>query len=292
MSDPRAPRTIRGLLDVTKDWLAKRGIESARLDAELLLGHALKLKRIQLYTDLDRPLIEAEVVAYRELIKRRGNHEPVAYLIGEREFWGLPLVVTKDVLIPRPDTETLVEQALELLPADAAGVVVDVCTGSGCIGLALAHERPHVNVVATELSQGALAVARQNAERTKLVERFEVREGDLLAPCVELRGVLLVVANPPYIRLDEKAGLMPDVRDHEPHLALFGEGAEGLAHHARILEQALPLLAPEACVLLEIGAGQRDAALGLPHDGYDAPTFRSDLGGNTRTVCWRARPLQ
>lgn len=280
------PKTIRELLAVSQAWLAERGVESARLDAELLLAHALGETRLKLYLDMDRPLSAEELDAFRPLLARRGKREPVAYILGEKEFYGLPLHVTPDVLVPRPDSETVVERALDRLPEDAEGVVVDVCTGSGCIAVALAAHRPRLQVIGTDTSKAALAVAARNVARHGLEERVELREGDLLAPASEVRGALGVVGNPPYIRPAERDTLAPEVRDHEPALALYGEGPEAVGHHARILAQARDLVRPGGFVILEAGHEQAAALRGISHEGFSEAEIFRDLAGSVRGALW------
>ena len=277
------PRTIRSLLSATTPWLEKHGSSSARLDAELLVAHALSLKRLDLYLDLDRPLSEAEVARCREFVRRRGQGEPVAYILGEKDFWQLRLLVTPDVLIPRPETELLVEEALKLIPDDATGVVVDVCTGSGCVGLALLSEREGIAVVGTDVSARALAVAQQNAERAGLADRFSVQQGDLLAPVAERRDVLLVVGNPPYVKRGA-AELEPQVAAHEPALALYGEDDDALGHHRRIIEAAGGILAADGAVLLEIGHDQGSAARALLRPPFCAVAVLQDLSRHDRVL--------
>lgn len=286
MAERPAPRTIRELLRVSIDWLTARGSDSPRLDAELLLGHALGENRLQLYLDLDRPLTDAERDAYRQLLARRGRHEPVAYILGEKEFYGLPMVVSPAVLVPRPDTETLVDLALACLDPDEEDVVVDLCTGSGCVAVALLSERPKLKVIATDLSPEALEVARLNAERNAVAARLELRTGDALAPVAELRDVKLVVGNPPYIRLRDREDLMADVVDHEPALALFGEGDDGLGVHRRVLADVRAMLHPGGAVILEAGFDQGDELLRLPHPGLGEASLYRDLAGNIRGAQW------
>lgn len=280
------PRTIRELLAVSQAWLQERGVESARLDTELLLAHALNETRLKLYLDMDRPLTDEELSAFRPLLARRGKREPVAYIVGEKEFYGVPLFVTPAVLVPRPDTETVVERALSRLPEDEEGVVVDVCTGSGCIAVALAHERPRLRVIATDTSADALEVAARNVARHGLDDRVELRRGDLLAPVADLTGALGVVGNPPYIRHDEENDLAPEIRDHEPAIALYGEGRDALGHHARILAEARRLVAPGGFVVLEAGHDQEAALRALPHEGFSEPEVFRDLAGSVRGALW------
>lgn len=277
------PHTIRALIAATAPWLAKRGSPSARLDTELLIGHALSLKRLDLYLDLDRPLGDDELARCRALVKRRGLGEPVAYILGYREFWGMKLAVTPAVLIPRPETERLVELALAMLPDDVEGVFVDVCTGSGCIALAILENRPGLTAVATDISGAALAVARGNAETLGLSDRITFLEGDLLAPCADLRDVRLVVSNPPYV-VPGSALLAQDVAAFEPKVALYGEGADALGHHRRIVAAAAAILAPGGAVLLEIGADQGVAGKALLTPSFTSVTVERDLDGLDRVV--------
>jgi len=287
MSNGPPPRTIRELLSVSRGWLEAKGIETARIDAELLLCHVLSETRLALYTDMDRPLSDRERNDFRPLLARRGKHEPVAYILGEREFYSLPFKVTADVLVPRPDTEVLVDRVLEHLPKDAEGLVIDVGTGSGCIAIAIASERKGVRVIATDLSKAALGVAAENAARNDVADRVELRQGDALQAVSDVEEVLAIVGNPPYIREDEREQLMPDVRDHEPAIALFGEDEDGLGVHRRILSDAATLLADGGVVVLEAGYEQGSGLRGLPAPGLTAPEIYRDLAGHERGGLWR-----
>jgi release factor glutamine methyltransferase len=260
----------------------KHGIATARLDAELLAAHAFGMARIELYAQFDRPLSATELATYRDLVSRRLAGEPVAYLLGRKEFWSLDLAVDARVLIPRPDSETLVEEALERLTGRTGALRIgDVGTGSGALALALAKERPEAQVFATDLSPDALAVARANAERLGLAVTF--LQGDLAAPLSSEGGFDLIVANLPYIPTGEIAGLSADVRS-EPHLALDG-GADGLALVRRLVEVAPGLLQPAGCLALEIGAGQAAATAELlAAAGFGDMRVRRDLGGIDRVV--------
>ncbi len=283
MTSSSEPRTIRALLAASTPWLQKKGSASARLDAELLLGHALHLRRLDLYLDLDRPLADDEVERCRALVRRRGTGEPVAYIVGQREFWGRSFRVTPAVLVPRPDTERLVELALARLPVDAQGVIVDVGTGSGCIVLSLLCERPGLRAVAVDVSAAALAVAADNAAALGVADRVEFRAGDLLQPCADVRDARLIVANPPYVRRGDPA-LAADVAEHEPALALFGEDDDGLGHHRRIVAAAATLLADDGAVLLEVGAEQGVLGPGLLRPPFQSVVVERDLAGLDRVV--------
>jgi release factor glutamine methyltransferase len=251
--------------------------ETSRLDAELLLAHTLGRQRIELYTDFDRPLNGEELDAYRRLVARRARHEPVAYILGEWGFRRLTLTVDARALIPRPETEVVVERCLAHLAGLDAPSVLDVGTGSGAIALALADEHPSAHVTAIDVSTDALALARENAARTGL--QIELLEHDLRSG---LPGgpYDLVVSNPPYVEPGDLDALMPDVRDYEPHLALVGSGAtEGVAR------AALGALRPGGWLVLEIGDGQAPATAALLAElGYADVVATPDLTSRDRVV--------
>ncbi|HEY8431232.1 MAG TPA: peptide chain release factor N(5)-glutamine methyltransferase [Sandaracinaceae bacterium] len=284
------PWTIRRVLAWTAKDFEQRGIESARLDAELIVAHALGLSRVALYMDLDRPLTESERGAIRDLVKRRRQREPVAYIVGHKEFWGRRFEVSPAVLVPRPDTETLVERALAILPQESDARVLDLCTGSGIIGLTLAAERKALRADLTDLSEDALAVARRNAEALGVAERVRFFSGDLFAPLPEGSRYALVTANPPYVAEGELASLAPDVREHEPRLALAG-GEDGFAVHRRIVAGAPRFLEPGGTILVEVGAGQAEAleAMLAARPEVEATARHRDLGGIERVVEARLR---
>ncbi len=257
--------TIRDVLDwATRDFSA-RGIESARLDAELLVASALGIDRIGLYLDLNRPLQEEERGAIRALMTRRRDREPVAYILGHRDFFGRRFEVTPDVLIPRPDTETLVEHALAVIPRDAPCRVLDVGTGSGAIAVTLAAERPEAMLTATDISEAALEVARRNAVAHGVLERIDFDHVDLLRGAERYD---VIVSNPPYIARAELNELQDEVRVHEPRTALEA-GEDGLGVIRRLLDMATHAADAGACVLIEIGAGQAASVLALAEEGGD-----------------------
>lgn len=276
------------------DWTAKRfadaGIDAARLEAQILLAHVLGCSRVQLYTGFDRPLDETELAGYRGLIKRRLAGEPVAYLIGEQEFWSLPFFVGEAVLVPRRDTETVIEVVRDLLPDRAAArTIVDACTGTGCIAISLAKELPGARVIATELSPAAAEVARRNVARNA-ADRVEIREGDLLAPVADALPVDVLVSNPPYVATAVIAELSAEVR-REPRLALDG-GADGLDVLRRLITQAPAAIVPGGVLVLEHGYDQAAAVTALIDEtgAFDAPETRKDLGGQPRVTFARRRP--
>ena len=253
------------LLTVTRDYFREEGIESARLDAELLIGHCLGLDRVGLYLDYDRPLLEQELLACRELVRRRAAHEPVAYITGQRDFWTLTLQIGMGVLIPRPETEVLVEHALVFLAAlDVARPrVLDIGTGSGAIALALAAEMQQLDIVALDASAQAAACARANAERLGFSERVRVVQAQFPEVCAQdAERYDLIVSNPPYIASGDIEGLAPDIRDYEPRAALDG-GADGLGVYRRWIPQCAPLLVEGGALMLEIGHDQGPAVSGL-----------------------------
>jgi release factor glutamine methyltransferase len=278
--------TTLSVLDWTTQRFTEAGITSARLEAQLLLSHVLQCTRTQLYMNFDKPLAEPELAGYRGLIKRRLGGEPVAYLIGEHEFWGLPLFVDPHVLVPRPDTETVVEVSVKLVDKAAALRVLDLCTGSGAIALALAKELPAARVIATDVSTNAVAIATKNVERNKLGERVEVRHGDLFAP-VAGEAFDLIVSNPPYIATSVIATLSAEVK-REPVLALDG-GADGMVFYDRICRDAIAHLAPGGALVVEHGYDQADAVRErFVRAGFADVSLVHDLGKNPR-VTWARR---
>lgn len=261
------PRTAREMLELARAFLAKRGVEAARREAELVVAHALGLDRLGLFLALDRPLSKAEVVRGRELLTRRGKREPSAYLIGQREFYGRAFTVGPGVLVPRPETELLVDRARALAGERRELTVLDLGTGSGCLAVTLALELPGARVTASDLSARALAFARANAER--LGATVEFLEGDGLAP-VRARRFDLVVSNPPYVDPALRATLAPEVAEHEPAEALFAPAGRP-DHWAELLARAArAVLAPGGRLLVELGFDQAPrlraslADLGLP----------------------------
>jgi release factor glutamine methyltransferase len=276
--------TIERVLKWTVEHFTERGLPTARLDAEVMLASVLGRDRVFLYTHFDQPLGADELARYRELIKRRLVGEPVAYLVGKREFHSLLLDVDARVLVPRPDTETLVEVALALALPEAARVV-DVGTGSGAVALAIKKARGDLEVLAIDRSPDAAEVARANAARLGLA--VEVVIGDLLAPVAARAPFALVVSNPPYIPTRDLASLPPEVKK-EPRAALDG-GADGLDIIRRLIAEAPPLLGEGGVVALEVGQGQAPAVVALfAGDGRYAPAeTRKDLATIVRVVSAR-----
>jgi release factor glutamine methyltransferase len=282
------PWSIKRVLAWATDDFKRRGNKSARLDAELLLGEALGLDRIKLIVEAERPLADDELGRYRDLIKRRRAFEPIAYILGRREFFALPMIVDRRVLIPRPDTEILVETALRgTRERHLYGRMLDLCTGSGCVAIAFAKERPTWRVTAVDLSPDAVSVARGNVQRSGVVHNVAVLEGDLFAALPEHAEFELITANPPYIPSAEIAELDADVRDFEPHLALDG-GVDGLQITRRLVHEAMHYLSPGGLLALEGGFDQAPAVAELLEaSGFREIARSKDLAGVERVVSGR-----
>ncbi|MDP8256469.1 MAG: peptide chain release factor N(5)-glutamine methyltransferase [Candidatus Alcyoniella australis] len=277
--------SVLELLGTSTEFLRERGVQEPRLDAELLIGEVLGLDRLGLYLQHDRQVETAERDRFRELIRRRLSGEPVAYILGRKEFYGLEFEVGPAVLVPRPETEVLVDCLLKLLAEQKLErpLIAEVGAGSGAICVSLAHSLPGAQLVATEISPEALEFASRNAVRHNVAEHIELLQSDVLE---RVAGPLdAVISNPPYIAEHELAALPADVRDHEPHAALIA-GPDGLELIQRLVEQAAPLLRPGGVLCFEIGAGQLDRVTGIitGHGGYDAPRAAKDLAGHHRVV--------
>jgi release factor glutamine methyltransferase len=275
--------TVGRLLNWTTDWLAAKGSEAARLEAEVLLAHVRGCPRIALYTAFDTPVDEAVRGRFRELVKRRGEGEPVAYLVGNREFFSLPFRVTPAVLVPRPETEGLVVRVIDLCKPLSAPRIVDVGTGSGAIAVTLAKHLPQAVITATDISAAALAVARDNAARHGVADRIEFLECDLLGHPRAAGPWDVIVSNPPYVRDDEFEALPRDVRLHEPKGALVS-GPTGVEVIERLAAAAVERLAAGGWLICEIGPAEAsEAALANQAGLAAAPTIR-DLAGLPRIV--------
>lgn len=281
--------TVARVLRWATDDLLRRGVnDSPRLDAELLLSHAIGLDRVRLIVDSARPLDSDELGRYRELLVRRRRFEPVAYILGEREFYGLRFSVNPHVLIPRPDTETLVNVALERTRGrHLYGRAIDVCTGSGCVAIAFAKERPTWEVTGSDISEPALAVARHNALRLGAIWNLDFRHADLLAEAGSEPRFDLIMANPPYVPDAEIPTLSPDIRNHEPDGALRG-GPDGLSLLRRLVKAAPRLLVPGGVLAVEVGAGQAErVSKGLAAYGFSEVQQERDYGSIERVVSGR-----
>jgi release factor glutamine methyltransferase len=254
--------TIQKLLSWVTEYLTGKGVDAPRLSAELLICHAVGLTRIELYTQFNAPVPQQKLDQLHDLVKRAGLHEPVAYLTGRTEFYSIELDISSDCLIPRPETELLVQRAIEFLRT-RMGVqfVCDLCTGSGCIAVAIGRNFPDARVIATDISAGALEVAARNIEKHQLHERIELLQGDLFEPLIEQLDVSefdLVVCNPPYVSSAEYETLSMNVRDYEPKSALLA-GTDGLDIYRRLIGKVDEFLKPGAALMLEIGYAQGPA---------------------------------
>jgi release factor glutamine methyltransferase len=277
--------TIEAVVRWATDDFRTRGIDRPRLDAEVLLAHALGVTRTQLVIDSKRPLEPDELARFRGYVKRRRAREPVAYVLGAREFYGRSFRVDKRVLVPRPDTEALVDVALARTVACSLSMrALDLCTGSGCVAITLSRERPTARVHATDLSEDALAVARENALRLGAYT-VSFTQGDLFAALPPGCGPFdIIVANPPYIPTVDVDGLDRDIKEFEPRLALDG-GPDGLSIVRRIVEEAPTRLAPGGCLATEVAAGEAAEAVRVfEARGFANVTVTRDYGRVERVV--------
>jgi release factor glutamine methyltransferase len=297
MAEQGGTWTVRRLLEWTPGFFQKKGVDQPRLAAELLLAHVLIVPRIKLYTDYDRIVDEKTLAAFRELVGRAGEQEPTAYLTGRAHFFNLEFDVTPDVLIPRPDTETLVENVLQTVRHQSgleAPRVLDLCTGSGCIAAALAKSLKNAIVLAIDISGPAVAIAKRNIEQLGLADRVSVEQGDLFEPIgriVDARPFDLIVANPPYIPSDQVPTLDKSVREFEPLAALDG-GVDGLTIHRRILERAPHHMVPAGRIFLEIAFDQGPAAREMmsAFPAFDEVRILKDYGGRDRVLTAVRKP--
>ena len=281
--------TIARLLTCTTDFFREHGIENPRLDAEVLLSAVLGRDRMCLYVHFDEPLEPDELARFRAYVKERAAHVPLAYVLGRREFMGLDFRVTRDTLIPRPDTEVLVQCALDFLRARTDGGaddlrIADIGTGTGAIALSVIHYTEGACADVVDISPAAAAVARENAEKRGLTERLDVHVGDLLAP-IAGRSYDMILSNPPYIPSADIAGLMPEVCRYEPHLALDG-GADGLDIYRRLMADAPTLLKDGGAIAVEVGMDEaKDVAeLAIAHPRIVRTEILKDLAGIERVV--------
>lgn len=290
--------TVLELLKWTTDYFNRNGIDSARLDAEVLLAHALESERLRLYIDYEKPVLPEERDRYRALVQRRAQERvPVSQLLGEREFWSLAFKVDSNVLTPRPETETLVQYALSKASdgrakggeegADVADSqspirILDIGTGSGAIALSLASEIPHAEITATDLSEAALQIAAVNADHLHTRERIRFLQGDLFEPVASERFDL-IVSNPPYVARADEGSLPPELA-HEPEMALFG-GADGLDVIRRLVAEAGDYLSPGGWLGIELSPEQADTVeQELRQAGFEDVERRFDLASRARVV--------
>jgi release factor glutamine methyltransferase len=251
--------TVLEVIQRSTGFLARKGVESPRLQVELLLAHALRVPRLKLYLDFERQLSATSLASVRELVRRRGDREPLQHIIGSTSFCGFEITVNRHVLVPRPETEMLAERAWQILATvkPSPGAALDLGTGSGCLAIALAAQCPGAAVHAADVSEEALRVARENAARNNLNGQILFHAGDGFAALPRGLSFDLIVSNPSYIPSAEIAALAPEVRDHDPRLALDG-GADGLDFYRRLAAEAEKHLRPGGRMLLESGDGQSE----------------------------------
>lgn len=286
--------TIGKILKWTENFFAERGIESSRLDAEVLLAHVLNKERIYLYVHFDEPLQAGELASFRELVKKRAARIPVAYLTGEREFMGLKFKVSKDTLIPRPDTEILVQAAVDALTKIGGNEIhfADIGTGSGAIALSILKFIPAATAETVDIAAGALKIAKENAVNLGVADRITFHNGDLLAPLTKgSNSYSAIISNPPYIPQKDIATLAPEVKNAEPLTALAG-GEDGLDFYRRLTADAPQLLIAGGFIALEVGINQAAAVAALaknnPLINADTVKIIKDYAGIERVVmAWR-----
>lgn len=274
----KAKWTTRSLLAWTTEYFTRKGIDSPRLSAEMLLAHVLAVPRLKLYMDVDRPASELERSAFRELVERAVNHEPVDYLVGQTPFFSMLFAVSPAVLVPRPSTETLVEHVIQharRTPGFASPLIADIGTGSGIIAISLAKHLPNARIIATDIRPEAIELAKQNAHKHGVSERIDFRQGDLLEPLAADR-VRYLVSNPPYISDAEWEQVEPNVKNYEPTHALRG-GTDGLQYLRPLIESAARVLDRPGQLVLEIAASQKNAVLQLAQQaGWRNPVVMPD----------------
>ena len=275
--------TIKRLIDWTTDYFKKYDIEWPHLEAEILLSHALKIPRIQLYVQFERVLNENELAEFKVLILRRSKREPLAYITGHQPFMSLDFEINSSVLVPRQETEKLVEVAMERAKQLPSPIIADICCGSGVVAISLAKYVPQAVVRGTDISEEAIQLSRMNAERHGVSDRCVFYRGDLFEPLNELKGKLdLIVSNPPYIPSRDIDGLQPEVSKFEPRAALDG-GEDGLALYRKIAAKATEFLKTNGAMLLEVGMGQAEPVKGLLGQFKKVQTFK-DMSGIERVV--------
>lgn len=280
--------TLLELLNWTADYFSEKQFDDARLNAELLLGHTLGLKRIELYTNFDRPLTPAELAAFKVMFKRRLTHEPLQYIIGETEFFSLPFKVTPQVLIPRPETELLVELVINhcksayLLDDDIQ--ILDVGAGSGCIAIAIAKNVTNAAVTAVDVSREALKIAYGNADAHEVEIKFKELDALKPWPMEYLNRFDIVVSNPPYVAFSEYESLQPEIKNYEPKVSLLG-GNDGLDFYRKFANLLPTLLKPNAYAFFEIGERQARSVKNIYADaGFSGLQVYDDLAGKNRVV--------
>ncbi|WP_298868247.1 peptide chain release factor N(5)-glutamine methyltransferase [uncultured Gimesia sp.] len=284
--------TVRRILDWTTAHLTKHGSDSPRLDAEVLLAFARKCERIRLYTNYEDEVSPVERTLMRELVQRRAKSEPVAYLVSNREFFGLDFYVDQNVLVPRPDTETLVMELVDVAQKEASPDILDLCTGSGCIAIAAATHCPQASFLATDISTAALRISQKNAETNGQSQRIRFLQSDYFEGISKGSVFDIIVSNPPYIPDAEIESLDADVCQHEPRLALAG-GTDGLDYYRRIIQEADSYLKEGGSLLLEFSPEQESSLKQLfeASGKYAEIRVKADLAGRSRVIIGQKLPI-
>ena len=293
--------TIFKSLFWAETYLNKFKTPNAKIDAEYLLAHILNCKRQELYLNSERELSNDEINIFKGFVQRRSKREPIQYIIGEEEFRGFIFKVTRDVLIPRPETELLVEEAVKIAsglqpPAPEQLTIIDLCTGSGCIAVSAAKEITESRLYATDISEKALAVARENAKKHCVENKITFLQGSFFEPLKDkgLEGKIdIMLSNPPYVSKKDMEKLQPEIKEYEPPIALYG-GEDGLDSYGTIIPQALPYLKKGGYLILEIGYGQAEGVKELfaQHPAYSKIEIIKDLSGIERVVKARHEPFK
>lgn len=281
--------TIEKLLNWTTDYFTEKAIDSPRLSAELLIGYVMNLERIQVYMNFDKTTSQSQLDELHQLVKRAVETEPIAYLIGKAEFYSVPIKVTTDCLIPRPETELLVERAIDFLrKRTGPQTILDLCTGSGCIAVAVAKNYENCSVIATDISDAALAVAAENVKTHKLTDRIQLLQGDLFDPIIKELDESkfdLILCNPPYVTAAEYQKLDKNIKNHEPPGALDA-GADGLDIYRKIAQNLDNFLKPDAALIIEIGYAQGPAVKEIleQNASFSEIKIEKDSSNNDRIV--------
>jgi release factor glutamine methyltransferase len=275
--------TIKRILDWAADYFNKQNIENPHLEAEILLAHALNLKRIDLYVKFEKELDQNELSRFKECVIRRKNHEPTAYITGIKSFMSLDLIVSRLVLIPRPETELLVEAAIDIAKHIEHPSILDIGTGSGAIAVSLAKYVKHSRIIATDISRGVTLIALENAKKHGVMDSITFEVADLFPK--EAEKFDLIVSNPPYIRSGDIKDLAPEIRDFEPHVAYDG-GPDGLDHYRKILDKAGEFIKPNGYLLFEVGEGQAKEVVNLIRSAFASAEIvtKKDLNGIERVI--------
>lgn len=278
--------TVLDVIKLSTEYLQKKGVESPRANAEILLAEILKCKRLELYLAFDKPLAENEIQIYREAIRKRGLRIPLQYIVGNVEFYGLKLIVNENVLIPRPETELLVEKIINESDKSASLKILDIGVGSGNISLSILKNLPNTNVVSIDISESALGVAKQNAELNSLLDRIELKLFDIMNGDLNSLGKFdLIVSNPPYVSVSDFESLEPELKVHEPRIALT-DNSNGVSFYKNIIEVSDQILSKHGKIYFELGMGQSQQVKNLfEQKGFVNITITKDYSGIDRIIC-------